>query len=274
MKIKKTREFKSQNQIWRLLISSEDYLLIETRDTNKKEVFFNCFDLNKNKSLFLNKQFEEKYWIGIEKFHKNILLLHRFSKPDMPDHKGIIAFDILQEKIIWRNDDLTFLFNDEESVYCYIRKFEGRNYFKIDLLSGNKIEAIDLSNDEINLLRQKSLENEDFSNYVFPSFWNDKNASSVINELVSENVNNAAIIGDIEFAEKNDFLFFNFHSKSDDGFLVNKFFCYNISKRKILIDKILNTKVSYPTPDSFFIYRNLLIFIKDKSEVFIYKFEQ
>ena len=102
MKIKKSLHYKSQNQIWRLLISENDYLLIETRDTNNKEVFFNCFDLNKSQKLFLNMQFEEKYWLGIEKFHKNILLLHRFTKPDMPDHKGIIAFDVVQKKLFGR----------------------------------------------------------------------------------------------------------------------------------------------------------------------------
>jgi len=273
MKIKKSLHYKSQNQIWRLLISENDYLLIETRDTNNKEVFFNCFDLNKSQKLFLNMQFEEKYWLGIEKFHKNILLLHRFTKPDMPDHKGIIAFDVVQKKIIWQNDDLTFLFLDDESVFGFVRKFEGRIHYKFDLLSGQNIEQLDFSNDKINSFRQTALKKEDFSNYIFPSFWDDKNADTLLNEFIQSSIISKDIVGNIEFAVKNDFLCFNFYFKSDDRFLINKFICYNIPRRKLLIDKIINTEVSYPAPDSFFIYKNLIIFLKDKLEIYIYKFE-
>ena len=47
MKLKKTFSFTDKNQIWRLLISETDKLLIETRDLEKKEVFFHCYDLLK-----------------------------------------------------------------------------------------------------------------------------------------------------------------------------------------------------------------------------------
>jgi len=121
-------------------------------------------------------------------------------------------------------------------------------------------------------LRQKSTAKEDFSDYTFPAFWDDKNCDSLINELIQNKIKNQSLVGDVEFAVKNDLLCFNFHCKSDDMLLINKFICYNIEKGKVLIDEIINAGVSYPAPDSFFIYKNLLIFLKDKSEVFIYKF--
>ena len=45
MKIKKKYSFKNKRQIWRLLPTTTDKLVIEDRDTQNKEVFFNCIDI-------------------------------------------------------------------------------------------------------------------------------------------------------------------------------------------------------------------------------------
>lgn len=273
MKAKNVYAYKSGNQIWRLLISENDYLLIEARDTDKKEAFFNCIDLSSMKNLFTNIQFKENYWIGVEKFYKNILLLHGYGKPDMPGHKGIIAYDVIEKKIVWQNNDLSFLFLFNDNVYAYIQQFEGRVYYKIDLASGDKTEKLELTNDEINSLRQKSMEAENYSNYIFPEFLNLEDSNDKAKNIISKEIGKKNLVGETELAIKNDFLCFNFHYKSTDGSLINQFYCYNSRKGKSLFSEILNKGVSFPAPDSFFIYKNLLLFIRDKSEVCIYQLE-
>ena len=99
MEIKKLYSYKSEKQIWRILISGSDKLILETRDLNTKEVFFNCLFIENGKSIFSNLQLDEKCWIGIEDIYKGIIFFHYFPKPDMPHHKGIIAFDITAQKI-------------------------------------------------------------------------------------------------------------------------------------------------------------------------------
>ena len=108
MRLKKSFSFSDKNQIWRLLISNTDKLVIETRNTEAKEVFFHCIDFEKGKVLFNNFQFDEKFWIGIEAIQKDKIFFHKFAKPNMPDHKKIICYDIIQQKILWQNDELTF----------------------------------------------------------------------------------------------------------------------------------------------------------------------
>lgn len=272
MTTKKVFGLKFHSQVWRILVSENDYLLVETRDTDKKEAFFSCFNLLSMKSMFTNIQFEENYWVGVEKFFNDILLLHGYGKPDMPGHKGIIAYNVTDKKIIWQNTDLSYLFIYDGYVYAYIQQFEGRVYYKINLKTGDTAEKLNLTNEEINSLRQKSFDEESYSNYVFPEFLNEESPDE-IKKILKKESEGKTIVGDIEFAKKNDFLCFNFHYKSADNMLTNKFFCSSLKKNKIFFTEILNQGVLYPAPDSFFIYKNLLLFIKNKLELCIYQLE-
>ena len=98
MKIKKKYSFKDKRQIWRLLITDTDLLIIETRSVESREVYFNCIDIHSGKKKFNNIQMEEKSWIGIEMIYKDIIFFHQYAKPDMPEHRRILAYDINQQK--------------------------------------------------------------------------------------------------------------------------------------------------------------------------------
>lgn len=273
MKLKKHIGYKSGNQIWRILISSKDYLILETRNTDAKQVFFCSFDIHKGKKIFLERQFDEKYWIGIEKVHEGIIYFHGFAKPDMPGHRGIIAFDIDMQKIIWENKQYTFLFLYNEKIYCFVQKFESRDYYVVDSRTGSFIEQLNLSEQEVNELRKKAADEENYSDYSFPLFVNestDAEHSQIINKFTKEK----KIIGDIEYVAQNNFFVCNFHEETDKNNLINHLICYSMKEQKILLNEIINHNTLYPAPDSFFLYKNLLIFVKDKKEVVLYKIER
>jgi len=273
MKLKKILNYKSENQVWRILISDADYLIIENRNSEKKQVYFNCFNLVNRKEIFSGLQLAETYWIGIEKVLSKTILFHGFAKPDMPAHKGIIAFNIDTQKIIWENPNYNFLFFWENKIYCFIQKFEGREYFTVDSLTGNFIEDLNLSDNEINELRKRASSNDDYSSYIFPQFLNSASTTAEIKNHINRFTEGQKIMGEVEFAFTKDLLVFNYHSEVSKNNLVNNLFCYNISKEKILLNEIINRNVFYPAPDSFFIYKNLLIFVKDKTEVMVYELE-
>ncbi len=142
MKIKKKYSYTNNRQIWRLLPTSTGKLIIEDRDTQNKEVFFNCLEINSGKKIFANLQLEEKFWIGIETIFEDIIIFHKFAKPDMPGHSSIIAFDINSQKVIWQNEDLTFLFVHDQNIFVYKQRFEDRLYFSLNISSGEIIEEI------------------------------------------------------------------------------------------------------------------------------------
>jgi len=270
MKLKKSFSFSDKKQIWRLLIDNNDKLFVETRDIDKKEVFFHCFDLTKGKKIFKNFQMEEKYWIGIEAVKDNVILFHKFIKPDMPEHKQIIAFDIVEQKTIWENLDYSFLTIFENKIYAFNQLFEGRELFVLDFASGEVIEELGSDVNVINEIVNKARDAENFSDYKYPESVNeylDENIKSII----TNETENSVITGEIEFLHFEDILLFNYHSKVEGNWINNNFVVYSLDKNKKLLAETINKNLNAYVPDSFFVYKNLLILLKNKNEIVVHK---
>ncbi len=274
MKIKKEYTYSNKRQIWRLLPTSTEKLIIEDRDIQSKEVFFNCVDINSGKKIFLNFQLDEKFWIGIEAISEDIIIFHKFAKPDMPGHSSIIAFDIFSKKILWQNDDLVFLFISDKKLYAYKQKFEGRTFFSLNISDGKIVDEFVNNSDEINSSREKNFEAENkFTNYYFPETFDpntySNEAAEFINEFKIENV----VTGKIDCVELKKVFLFNCHSVLMDGKLQNMFYAVDIEMKKIIFKEILDRETPVFIPDSFFVKDNLIFMIIDKLKLLVCKIE-
>jgi len=272
--LKKNYSFTSKRNIWRLILSESGYLVIEERDMDSKEVFFNCIKTSNGKILFKNFQLEEKYWIGIEAVYKDIIFFHKFRKPDMPGHKGIYAFDILNRKLIWQNDDLTFLLAKDDKVYAYQTTFEGRQYFILDYLTGEITSDLDSEFDEINKLREESMQNDFSNDFLFPRIFNQIDENSDTGNIFTRLFADRKISGSINWLKLNNYLMFNYHEENADGTLNNYFEVFDISKEKIILNEILNSNSMKLAFESFFIMNNLLFLMVEKTKLVVYKIIQ
>jgi len=268
MKLKKTFSFSDKYQIWRLLISDADKLIIETRGTEKKEVFFHCVDLLSGKKIFKKFQLEEKYWIGIEAVENDKIYFHSFAKPNMPKHKKIYVYDISLQKMIWQNEDLTFLAIKQNQLYAFKKKFEGRDVYSLDLENGNIIKKHEEAFVE-DFLTNNQFE-KDFSQYKYPANFNE-NKDSKISEIINKEIGGKQNIQNIDFMVYNDFLFFNYYLSLENNLLDNEFCVYNIDKKKKVISETINKNLYSFSPDSFFAYKNFLLLLKNKNEIISYK---
>lgn len=254
-----------------MLPTSMGRLIIEERDIENKEVFFNCIDISTGERIFSDFQLDEKFWVGIEAIEKDVIYFHKFMKPDMPGHQGIIAFDINSESILWENSEYSFLFIDSNKIYCYKQNFEGRIFFILDSKTGQFIGNLGDNVAEINLLREKSLSKQMFHDYIFPQMYFPEdvlpeNILNIFNEIKNEKV----VAGKIEYALFKDILFFNFHEVLNDGQLKNTFRGVEISSNKRIFEEILIKKTSAFVPDSFFFKQNLMFLLQDKIRLVVY----
>ena|SRR3989337_689454 len=272
--IKKNYSFKSKRNIWRLIPSESGYILIEERNMDSKEVFFNCIKTSDGKILFKNFQLEEKYWIGIKNVYKDIIFFHKFRKPDMPGHKGIYAFDILNRKLIWQNDDLTFLLAKDDKVYAYQTTFEGRQYFILDYLTGEITSDLGSEFDEINKLREESMQNDFSNDFLFPRIFNQIDENSDTGNIFTRLLADRKISGSINWIKLNNYLMFNYHEENADGTLNNYFEVFDISKEKVILNEILNSNSTKLAFESFFIMNNLLFLMVEKTKLVVYKIMQ
>lgn len=271
MNIKKHFSVGSKKQIWRIIIDENERLILETRDVASKEVFFQCYNLPDGKKIFTDFQFEEKSWIGIEAVYNNIIFLHKYEKPDMPVHRGVIAFDIPTKKILWENQSLAFLFTLDGKIYCFSQGFEGRTFYALDAVSGEIIENLGENYLLANELRAKSEYEKDWNNYSYPEKLT--NAETGIQNTVSKILSGKKIIEDAEFLVAGDLCMINFHTSPGGNLYDNNFMAFQIETGKIIHSELLNSKSTSFYTDSFFIYKNFLFLLKEKNEVKIFKLE-
>lgn len=267
--MKKHFGFKSDKQIFRILITETDKLVIETRDTTTKEVSFHCYDLQTGGSVFSNHQLEEKTWLGIEAIYKDVIYFHKFPKPDMPGHKEIIAFDIAEQKVLWHNSENAFLFVHQDKVYGFTQGFEDRYFVTLDYLSGETKENLGSNYTLINSLRAQADSEKDWSAYVYPEL-NISTADEAIKQTILNYTRNFSLTGEVEWASANELLMFSFHTKEKDEKLTNRFVALNKASAKVILSETLNENVTALLTDSFFVYKNYVFLLKEKNEVEIY----
>lgn len=271
MKINKKYTFTNKRQIWRLLLSDKNKLIIEERDIEKREAFYNCVQAEDGKPVFKDFQLNEKYWVGIETIYKEIIYFHKFTQPNMPGHKVIIAYDIDSSKVLWQTDKYSFLFIHEDKVYVFRQKFETREFFTLNYLTGELIDELGEDAASINIIRESIPEEEKYKAYSFPFIFKNDNESDEVKSFIVNNTNGLLTEGNIEYILYKDFLVFNFFTKTEDGKLVNKFFITDIKNASNVLNDVLLSDANSYVPDSYFMKDNLLFVLKEKTKVEVFE---
>ena len=273
-RLKKNFSFSTKRNIWRLIPTDSNWLVIEERDMNTREVFFNCLNLNDGKVLLKNFQLEEKHWIGIESVHNNLIFFHKFRKPDMPGHKGIYAFDILNKKMIWQNDDLLFLFAKDDKVYAYQSTFEGRQYFVLDYHTGNIIEEMGSEFSQISKLREEVMRSDFTNTFLYPQQFNDNLESGDVSKPMNGLLTEIKVVGKINWLVLKDLIMFNYHEQNSNGTFNNYFKVFDLLKQKYILNETLNLKAKNLVPESFFIAGDQLFLLVEKTKLVVYRIMQ
>ncbi|HVO76097.1 MAG TPA: DUF4905 domain-containing protein [Ignavibacteriaceae bacterium] len=271
MKIKKEYEFTHNRQLWRIIPTATGKVILEERDTELKEAYFNCLEMNKGKIIFENLQLDEKFWIGIEGVYTDIIFFHKYLKPDMPAHKGVIALDINSRSVLWENTEYNFLFIADKKLYCYKSFFEGKRYFVLDFLTGVPIKDFGDDYSEISRIKEGvSGENEE-NDYIFPEPF-DENKSS--DPLLLNKINREKIAaGKIQTARFGDLLFLHTLENTRRG-VRNIFKVIEIPTGKIILEETINKEIEKFLPETFFIKGSLLFLLKEKDTLVVYSLKQ
>lgn len=268
MKLEKYIEVNCNSQIWRLLINKNDYLLIETRDAEKKEVFFSVLDLQSKKIFMNNFQFDEKFWLGIDGFYDNIIFFHNFPKTDLPAHNEIIAFDIFSKKIVWHNQQLAFLFVFEDVVYTYQQGFDGKLFFSVDSKSGNRIKQ--LTDSEFSRIQneQRIEEDEKYFEYKFPE---ELSKLSAVNYF---DIAEEKVIGNLQSIDLENYILVSYNKELAAGKYSNIFRVFQKENKLEIFSRVLDADLDKLALDTFFVYKDLLFLIVEKKVLEIFRLEK
>jgi len=272
MKIKKKYSFTNKRQIFKLLPTDTGKIIIEERDIEKKQAYFNCLQIDSGKKIFKGLQLDEKFWIGIEAVHKDIIYFHKFVKPDLPQHNGIIAFDIISGKTIWEDNNRNYLFIKDDILYTYQQGFDDRKYSTLNILTGELLEELETNSDSINLLREEIITREDFSSYHFPVVYHFKANNNPEAEKYFNNLSQGLVVsGKIEYVQINSLLLFNYHQVINGKKLANIFNAVDLSNGNCIFKETLNSRTNAFAPDSFFVREDLLFLLIERSKLGVYQ---
>lgn len=268
MKLKKKFKFSDGFQVWRIKITDTDKLFIETRDTEKMKAYFHCYDLLSGKKIFSEFMMNEIFWLGIEAIKGDVVFFHRYAKPDMPGHRGIFAFDINTQKVLWEDESYSFSFIKNDLIYVFKDRFEGRYYYTLNIKTGEIIDELGEISDEIKVLRDEAELMIDYSNYNFPERYLSSEVEK-IDAIIKEEIANVEISNSVDYVIYDDLLMFNYHQIVGRKELTNKLRAFDLLKGKEIYSEVLNKSANAYAPDSFFLYKNMAIILKEKNEVII-----
>lgn len=272
MRIKKKYTHNNKRQIFRLIPTDTGKIIIEERDTEKKQAYFSCLHIDSGKKIFKHLQFDEKFWLGIEAIYNDVIYFHKFVKPDLPQHNGIIAYDINNKRTIWEDENRTFSFVKDEKIYAFQQRFEDREFVTLNYLTGELIDELGIDSDAINLLREDAINSEDFSSYRFPgSFDTISVGEGGENEILRKLNEERIITGGIEYVLIGDLLLFNFHEVNPDNTLKNIFKAIDLSSGKYILEVTLNSRTNAFAPDSFFVKDDLLFLLIERTKLEVYQ---
>ena len=272
MKLKKIYRFDNNRQIWRIIPTEEGKLVIEERNPELKQVYFHCLETESGKKIFKNFQLDDNFWVGIESIKNDIIFFHKFAKPDMPKHRGIFAYDIKSQNLIWENPELIYQFIYDDKLYAFKERFEGKYFYSINPLDGEILEEIGDDHYSINNLRNEAIIKGENQVYLFPEIvrdglLDDKRAIDLISKLKNDFV----ISGNVEFIIMNELLLLSFHEVSSNGNFNNLFKVVDLDKGKYILEEIINKEANLYLTDSFFVKENILFLLFGKTRLQVYK---
>lgn len=134
-------EYATTGAIWRVLPSGNAHIAGEERDRNAKRTSFFVIDSVTGRELWHRDDFGEEWWIGIEVIAGETMYLHKYAKPDMPEHRGIIAVDMKSGRTLWSDEDRSLLHASSASVFVGNNTPGGREVFELEGKTGRELRA-------------------------------------------------------------------------------------------------------------------------------------
>lgn len=259
-------EYTAQGQLWRLIPSNDGYFVGEDRQTDLKRVSFFCINQITGKVLWENICFSEPWWISIETVHRDVILLHEFSTPDIPEHKKIYAIHRENGKLLWMNDVMTYHFAYDNKVMAAKDSFGKRLFFEFDLYRGEMLRQVDYS--DVKTIQETLSSNVD-EIVEFPRvFESSKEENSYVVECINKALKKVGRIDNIEYLEKGNSLVVGYYKLlngvSNESSLQQDIIIVSKSTGRITYKDNVSAQSKMSVPETFFRIGDIIYYVKDK----------
>jgi len=253
--------FSQRGNMWRMFFSRSGIIAGETRDTLSKNAYFFALNSTDGRIIFSNLQLEQKWWVSISGVNDGFAFISGYKKPDMPELMGITAIHLLDGSIRWESNDLSFFFADNDRVYVCKQLLETKKYYSIDANTGRDRKEVTV---ESIVSRKEEVESSLYQDFIYPE--PDQTGLIDLSGLKHE--------GPVEYIKFKGYIIYNYHEYKGVGIrnveknrLTNKLLIRDSASDKIVFSETLNKNVTGYVPDSFFIRKDCLFYVREKREL-------
>jgi len=247
--------------------SDRGTLILEERDLAAKEMRLTSIDAETGTIVWSTDRFRDRWWLSIETLHGNVLFLHEYATPDMPDHKKVIALNLLDGTQVWSNEEMKFLFAHGRSVYVSKDTYDGRTFHELDVASGEILREVDDAT--VGALRPAG---ESSSGIEFPvALTEGGNDAPEDSAAIRSVIGARPVAGEVEYIDAEGRRLIGWHERitPDDPSspLRHRFTIVEKTKQSVLYEDDIDARVSVPIPDLFIRRNDMVYYIKDKNSL-------
>lgn len=116
-------------------------LVLEIRDSEKKQTFFSGISLPEGKLTFEAVRLQESWFCGLEDTAHGYAFLHGYLSESLPGHRGIFAIALEDGRIVWEDYNLVFGHAAKDGLVAWNYKSEPRRYQLVSPGDGNTIRT-------------------------------------------------------------------------------------------------------------------------------------
>jgi hypothetical protein len=234
--------------IWRIEVDElSDTLYLEIRNDTDKKVSFTAIDLISGKVNFTDLTTPERWLTGIEASYDGMLLLHNYQSENSPVHKGVIAIDNQGENT-WSNYTYAFDHLSVNGPILFNTQIQPKKLFLIDVKTGATIRAY-----------EPVIDTEAINSITVPQAAPSSYLQGYLDIEPHGNI--------IHYLEHNNFRIVSLHTHLG-GQLKQLLYIWDSSD--LVYEDLLHAGIQKMQPESFILYKNSLIYIKNKSELKVF----
>ncbi len=263
--LRQTWKYDVQGVIWRLLPTGTGKLIGEERDIESKSVVFFCLNQFTGEVLWDRRSFGPQWWIGVEAIHREMLFLHGFATPDLPEHKMIIGVDVLSGERRWSNAELKFILAAGDLVYASKDVAEGNHLFELDYTSGAILRSL---GNNLQAVMHTRVTEESIPAIEFPVPFGPAVAGTLTALLPAD-----IIVGNSEGIEYGEYIILSYHERSkksthEESRFNTILIIVERSTSRVVFRDMPNTDIAAIVPESFFIQEGMLYYVKNRKTLY------
>jgi len=233
--------------IWKIEVNEKfDWMAIESRTLESRKTSFSVINYETGAVLIKEKIFQEPWNLNLAYIAEKNLIITACGQQGSPESKGIISVNIEDSKVLWEHYNLSLNNVCDEGLQVFDSRINPRRYAWINHIDGENITV----NNKLKHSSGTLIHPEHSTIFEIPEF-----------------ILTGEIAGDMSVLIAQDTTIISFHEK----------FCNNFQQRllvyqddTILLDEILIRDIQKLQPESFFMQKNHLFYIRNKNEIVSY----